>query len=177
MPPHCDSLDGPVVAAVRSAVARRDVDRVLPYVPEGAEDEVRDAFALALAVRAPGGDAQELADRWLFETVVRLHRLGEGAPFTGLKPPGGHGPVVPVAERALESGSTRELQSLLGDALAEELRHRLDHVESLRRRADDDVAANREYVEAMLGFEVWASGVHERIRAPLHDHGRAHAHA
>ncbi|HSC92565.1 MAG TPA: DUF6448 family protein [Gaiellaceae bacterium] len=177
MPPHCDSLDGPVVAAARDALKRREADRALPFVPEAAEGEVTRALELALAVRAAGGDAQELADRWFLETVVRLHRIGEGAPYTGLKPAGGHGPVVPLAERAVETGSTRELQALLADSLAEELRLRLDNVELLRRRSDGDVAANREYVEALLGFEVWAHSVYERIRAPLHVHGDLHVHA
>ena len=47
MPPHCDSLDGPVVAAAREALATGDVDRALPYVPAHDEPEVREAFALA----------------------------------------------------------------------------------------------------------------------------------
>lgn len=32
MPPHCDSLDGPVVTAARQALEAGDVDIVLPFV-------------------------------------------------------------------------------------------------------------------------------------------------
>jgi hypothetical protein len=51
MPPHCDSLDGPVVAAARRALDAGDVDLVLPFVPEQGETEVRDVFQSTVRVR------------------------------------------------------------------------------------------------------------------------------
>ena len=42
MPPHCDSLDGPVVTAARRALDAGNVDVVLPFVPEQGEAEVKD---------------------------------------------------------------------------------------------------------------------------------------
>ena len=122
MPPHCDSLDGPVVTAARLALAAGDVDLVLPYVPEDGEAEVRAVFETALPVRRLGDDAREMADRLFFETVVRVHREGEGAPYTGLKPAGlGFGPVIPLAERAVETGSPDEVAELLTTVLHDEL--------------------------------------------------------
>ncbi len=103
MPPHCDSLDGPVVSAARLALETDEVDLILPYVDADGEHELRDAFDRARKVRTLGGEARDVADRWFFETAVRVHRAGgEGAPFTGLKPAGGLdvGPVIPTAERA-----------------------------------------------------------------------------
>src|ERR1051325_223167 len=82
---HCDSLDGPVVAAAREALARADVNLVLAWGPSDAEGEVRVAFEQTLVVRKLGREAAALADRYFFETVVRLHRQGEGASYTGLK--------------------------------------------------------------------------------------------
>ena len=84
MPPHCDSLDGPVVIAARTALDADDVNVVLPFVPEEAEEEVRASFTSVTRVRGLGDEAREEADRHFFETVVRLHRAGEGAPYTGL---------------------------------------------------------------------------------------------
>ena len=78
MPPHCDALDGPVVGAARAALGATDVDLVLPYVHADREPEVRDAFERVLKVAALGDEARELAERWFFETVVRVHRAGEG---------------------------------------------------------------------------------------------------
>jgi hypothetical protein len=108
MPPHCDSLDGPVVTAARQALDAGDVDVVLPYVSEQGEPEVRAMFATVLPVRGLGEQAREVADRLFFETVVRIHRAGEGAPYIGLKPAGlSQGPVIPLAERAVTTGSPR----------------------------------------------------------------------
>ena len=82
---HCDSVDGPVVAAAREALEANDVTRVQPHVKPETEAELMAAFEHTVSVRAHGGEAQDLADRYFFETAVRLHRAGEGARYTGLK--------------------------------------------------------------------------------------------
>lgn len=108
MPPHCDAMDGPVVKAALAALAASDVGVVLPFVDEAGEAGVRALFDEVAAVRSTGGTAGEIAERLFLETVVRLHRATEGAPFTGLKPAGlDHGPVIPIAERAIVTGSPR----------------------------------------------------------------------
>ena len=171
MPPHCDSLDGPVVTAAARALQADDVDVVLPFVPQDGEPEVRAAFERTAAARKLGGDAEAVADRYFFETVVRIHRAGEGAPYTGLKPAGlDPGPVIPVAERAIETGSPDELVALLAGAVADEAQKRLKHAVELKRSANGDVGANREYVEAMLGFEVWSHALYQAIKAHPHEH-------
>ena len=91
MPPHCDTLDGPVIAAARRALDSWNVNFILPWVPRSGEGEVKRAFGKTLRVRRPGGQTGEMADRWFFETVVRIHRAGEGAPYTGLKLPASTG--------------------------------------------------------------------------------------
>jgi hypothetical protein len=178
MPPHCDSMDGPVVKAAASALDADDVDLVLPFVPQAGEAEVRQAFAMAVDVRAQGAEARELADRYFFENVVRIHRAGEGAAYTGLKPAGlGHGPVVPVAERALESGSPEELVRLLTGMVEDEIREQFERVMELKAQANGDVAANRRYVESMLGLQVWSHSLYEALHAGPHElHRHEHAH-
>lgn len=179
MPPHCDSLDGPVVQAARRALDSGDVDAVLPYVPYEAEDEVRTVFDAVAAVRDEGADTRDVADRHFFETVVRLHRAGEGAGFNGLKPAGlDHGPVIPVAERALESGSAEELVRILTDRVAEEVRTRLGHVIELKRIAAEPgstIGDKRAYVSAMLGLQVWSNNLYRATAAAAHEPGHAHA--
>jgi hypothetical protein len=169
MPPHCDAMDGPVVRAALRALEARDVDVVLPYVHADGEDQVRRAFDLVLVARAGGPEAREVADRYLVETVVRIHRAGEGAPFTGVKPAGlPVGPVIPAAERAIASGSPDELLDVLGIALRDAVKERLEQVLELEIHADGPVPEAREYVSAMLGLQVWAHGVHRAIRADPH---------
>ncbi len=96
---HCDTLDGPVVIDARTALQQQDVTPVLKWVTANAEAEIRTAFDQVLAVRKLGGAAQALADRSFFETLVRVHRAGEGAPYTGLKPAGSVEPIVARAAR------------------------------------------------------------------------------
>ena len=157
MPPHCDSMDGPVVTAARRALDEGDLAIALPYVPAQAEAEITAAFQQVLPIRATSGSAGDLADRWFFETVVRLHRAGEGAPYTGLTPAGqDEGPVIPVAERALHTGSADELVHVLTQVVADQAKTRLDQAIALNQHEPGSVAAAREYVEAMLGLQVWA---------------------
>ncbi len=170
MPPHCDTMDGPVVKAAARALEEKDVGLVLPYVPKDGEGEVKRRFASVVELRGQGDQARELADLHFFETVVRLHRAGEGEPFTGLKPAGlDPGPVIPVAERAIETGSADELVSVLCDAVAERARTQLQAVLELGERANGDIGANREYVSAMLGLQVWAHRLYECAESAPHE--------
>ena len=177
MPPHGDSLDGPVVTAAARALETGRVEAVVPFVPADGELEIRDAFQRAVQARKPGGAAREIADRWFFETVVRIHRAGEGAPYTGLKPAGlDVGPVIPTAERAIETGSAEELVELLAAIIGDEARSRLARVAELRRQLNGDLAATREYVEAMLGLQVWSHSVYKAAMAHPHELEHAHEH-
>jgi hypothetical protein len=175
MPPHCDALDGPVVSAARDALAAGEIDLVLPYVPQEAEPEVREVFDRVLPVRGHGPEAAGIADRLFFETVVRLHRAGEGAPYTGLKPAGlPHGPALPLAEEAVATGSPDALADFLAGVLRNELGQRLDRVVALASSKDRSLADARRYVEAMLGFEVYSHHLLESMRTRPHGE-RAHA--
>lgn len=175
MPPHCDSLDGPVVVVARRALEEGRVELVLPFVPADGEVEVKEVFEQTMAIRGTSPAVAEVADRWFFENVVRIHRAGEGAPYTGLKPAGSsEGPVIPVAERALETGSPDELIGVLNDVVAEQVKHRLDHAMQLKPHADTGVAEAREYVEAMLGLQVWSHKLY--LVALASAHGGEHHH-
>ena len=173
MPPHCDSLDGPVVGAARQALEAGDVALVLPFVPERDEADVRSAFAAVMPVRSMGDQARAVADRWFFETVVRVHRVGESAPYTGLKPAGTPvSPVIPIAEEAIVTGSTEQLATYLTGVLHDELSRRLEKVGTLAGGKDRSVADARQYVEAMLGFEVYCHSVLKALQAHDTHHGQ-----
>jgi hypothetical protein len=160
---HCDALDGPVVGSARQALEKRDVRLVLPWVPKDAEPEIREAFQRTLAVRAKGVEARSLADTWFFETLVRVHRAGEGAPFTGLKPAGRDlGPAVPAADAALESGNPQALAKVLAGATHAGLHERFELTLAAKRRATGgDVEAGRRFVTAYVDFVHYVEGVHQ----------------
>ena len=173
MPPHCDSSDGPVVTAARQALDAGDVDVVLPFVPQDGEGEIRVVFDTVQPVRGLNAAARDVADRLFFETVVRVHRAGEGAPYTGLKPAGlDTGPVIPLAERAIATGSPEPVADYLTGVLHDQLKHRLEEVSTLAASKDQSVADARAWVEAMLGFQVYSHHMLQAMHAPAHsEHG------
>ena len=98
---HCDSMDGPVVKAAVRALETGNVNLVLIWVQERDSTQIQEAYQKTIGVRKLNTEARELADLWFFETLVRIHRAGEGTPYTGLKPAGlDHGPAVLAAEIA-----------------------------------------------------------------------------
>lgn len=111
---HCDTMDGPVVKAAQEALETGNVNLVLIWVQEKDEAQIKEAFNNTIAVRKLSPEAKELADMYFFETLVRVHRAGEGAPYTGLKPAGlDLGPAIPAADEALKTGSPDKLVKLL----------------------------------------------------------------
>jgi len=172
MPPHCDTMDGPVVTAARRALEKGNVDLVVPWAPKEAEAEIRKAFDKAMAARRLGKEARDTAYLWFFETVVRLHRAGEGAPYTGLKPAGlSEGPVLPLAEEALETGSAKKLVDFLSKTIAEKVNDKLKHALKKRKDEGKGVDAAREAVKATLGLELWSHHLYKYIEG-ADEHGK-----
>ena len=150
---HCDTLDGPVVKAAEKALDTGDVNLVLIWVRPSDEPEIRAAFARTSAVRRLNAEARTLADRHFFETLVRIHRAGEGMPFTGLKHAGTDlGPAIPAADRALEKGSSEEVEKLLQQSLIAGIQHRFRAARARAAYPSHDVAAGRQFVEAYVEF-------------------------
>jgi hypothetical protein len=168
---HCDTLDGPVVQSARIALDKGDITALLKWVRADDEKEVRVAFQKTLAVRAKGAEAKELADMYFFETLVRIHRAGEGAPYTGLKPGAAVDPAVAMADKALESGSVEKLVDVLTNAMANGIRERFQHAGKAQKHADDSVAAGREFVEAYVIFTHYVEGLHAAIKGNGGHHG------
>jgi hypothetical protein len=150
-----------VVVAAKRALNQANVELVLPYVPKASEEQVRLAFQKVLPLRHNGSGMCEVAELYYFETVVRLHRAGERAPYTGLKPAGlDVGPIIPLAEQALECGRPEGLISTLRDIIKAQVVERFERVRALEEQSGYCVDAARAYVEAMLDFQVWAHQVY-----------------
>lgn len=157
---HCDTMDGPVVADAQTALAKGDVTPVLKWVQPADEKEIRDAFTQALAVRRLSPEAKALADKYFFETLVRVHRAGEGAPYTGLKPAGTPlEPGVAEADRALDTGNVTPLVNKVTEVVHHGIAERFTHVQGLKKHANDSVAAGREYVAAYVEYVHYVEGL------------------
>lgn len=168
---HCDGMDGPVVKAAQKALQTGDVNLVLIWVQKNDEAEIKKAFGETMAVRKLGPEAKALADRYFFETLVRLHRAGEGAPYTGLKPAGRDlGPAIPAADKALDEHNLEPLLRLITSTtergLQEHFRHALDSADFKTQ----DVEAGRAHVKAYVEFVHYVERLYEAATKPLSGH-------
>jgi hypothetical protein len=176
---HCDTINGPVVSAAKLALEKGDVTPVLKWVKPGAEAEIRSAFEQTMAVRRAGPQARELADRYFFETLVRIHRAGEGAPYTGLK--SADTPVEPAvraADQALDGSTSIDavVKVVTGD-IATGIRQRWLRAAEAKKHADDSVEAGREYVEAYVDYVHYVENVHAAASAGRSEHAGEATHA
>lgn len=179
---HCDALDGPVIKAAQKALETGNVNLVLIWVQPKDEAEIKRAFEQTLQVRKLSPEAKQLADMYFFETLVRVHRAGEGAPYTGLKPAGRDlGPAIPAGDKALETGSAEPLLKLLTDTMHNGLHETFTAANAKKNFNKDDVKAGREYVQAYVTFIHYVEGLytaakktdeshsHEAEKAGTHD--------
>ena len=150
---------------------RGDPAPVLKWVDKEHEAEIRDAFEQTMAVRGKGDDAKALADRYFFETLVRIHRAGEGEAFTGLKPATNVDPGITAADRALQSGSAKELATHMSAAIAEGVQKRFAAAVERKKHAAGSVVAGREYVDAYVDYIHFVESVNR-----LASHGASHLH-
>lgn len=167
---HCDTLDGPVVETARQALASGDVTPLLKWVSIKDEQLIRTAFQNTMEVRKLGGKAQELADMYFFETLVRIHREGEGASYTGLKAGSEIDPAVALADKALETGSVDKLTNVLTDAAAKGIRERFNRALETKKHADESVSAGREFVEAYVAFTHYVENLHDSVKGGTEHH-------
>ncbi len=168
---HCDGLDGPVVKAARQALDTGNVSPVLIWVQKNDEAAIKSAFQKALSIRKLSPAAKDMADTYFFETLVRVHRAGEGAPYTGLKPAGRDlGPAIPAADKAIETGSVEPVVKLLADAIQKGLREQFKAVMSKKNFGKDNVAAGREFIEAYVEYIHYVERIYEAGKEPAKGH-------
>ncbi len=180
---HCDGMDGPVVTAAKNALETGNVNLVLIWVQKKDEAEIKKAFQKTLAVRKLNPEAKELADMYFFETFVRIHRAGEGAPYTGLKPAGrDQGPAIPAADKAIVDGKVEPVIKLLTDKIRDGINEYFKHVTAKKNFKKDDVEAGRKYIEAYVIFIHYVEGLYEAAKEAVHGHypeheeGEVHKH-
>lgn len=149
---HCDTEDGPVVNDARKAIEQNDVTPVLKWIAVEDEEEIRTVFAMTMSVRTQSDEAKEVADRYFYETVVRVHRASENAPYTGLKPAGAVEPHIAAADAAIESGSVDRLATHVAEEAQRSVREKFDMLMEARKHKDASVEQGRAYVRAYVEY-------------------------
>jgi hypothetical protein len=155
---HCDTLDGPVIQDARKALDTKDITPVLKWVRHKDEKAVRTSFAKALSVR--GKKSANTAENHFFATLVKIHRAGEGASFTGLKPAGRVEPSIIEADKALTSGSPDALVKMITDDVASGIRTRYVHASATYKHKDESVEKGREFVKAYVDYTHYVERIH-----------------
>lgn len=179
---HCDTLDGPVVAAARKALETGNVNLVLVWVQKKDETDIRNHFQKTVAVRKAGGQAKELADMYFFETLVRIHRAGEGAGYTGLKPAGKIEPPIAAADKALESGKLEGVAKLVSARMERGLHRHFEDMMKKKQYKPDDVAAGRAFASAYVEYTHYVERLYDAAetlapgRVQKEAPGLAHSH-
>jgi len=168
---HCDMMDGPVIDAAKKALDTGNVNLVLIWVKHEDEGNIKKVFENTISVRKLSPQAKEMADMYFFETLVRIHRAGEGAPYNGIKPAGSDmGLAIPEADRAITDGSAEKLEKLLTTAMHEGIEKHFREVSEKKGFKAEDVKAGREYVDAYVRFMHYIEGVFEAAHSEAHGH-------
>jgi hypothetical protein len=173
---HCDTLDGPVVSDARKALDTGNISHALVWVRADGEKEIRDVFNRALAVRKTDGQARELADAYFFETLVRVHRAGEGAPYTGLKPAGQIEPPVAAADKAIATGKLDEVARLVSTRVEKGLHKHFEQVLARKKYDPDNLEAGRAFANAYVEYVHYVERLYDAAETLAPDAGAGHRH-
>jgi hypothetical protein len=158
-------MNGPVVKAAQRALNTKNIDYVLIWVEKKDDAEVKAAFDQVLKVRRLNRDARLLADKYFFETVVRLHRTNEGEPYTGVKPVGTEvEPIVKVLDDAIDTGSSTKLLAEVPTASRTDIEKQFAKLMELKRFEVNNVDAGREYVKNYVTFIHYVEKLYEGAR-------------
>lgn len=167
---HCDSEDGPIIPEIQTALDNGDVVPLLKWLPPEHEAEISDLFQRVTALRNISEDARELADQLFIETFIRLHRAGEGAPFTGIKTAGSMPPIFSQLDKALDEDSIDKLANQVAETVRDGITTRFQEASDLRKQQNQSVAAGRKYVEAYITYMHFVEGLHNYISNASADH-------
>ena len=168
---HCDTMDGPVVKAAQKALETGDVNLVLIWVQPDDEAVIRKAFEQTVKIRKLGPEAKDLADMYFFETLVRIHRAGEGVPYTGLKPAGGEvDPGIEAADEAIEKGSVDELIRNISKTVDDGIKEHFAKLTKAKSYYTDDLEGGRRYVGEYVTFIHYIEQLYQAATKPLEHH-------
>lgn len=161
---HCDSKEGPVIKAAINSLETENINYSLIWIPENDEPELIRLFEKVLKVRKLNDDAKSLADNYFFETLVRIHRMGEGVAYTGIKPESYKiEQAILDADKALESGSIGLIINKIPSDKLDKISQLFTETTSKKNFDLNDISSGRKYVESYVHFihaveEVYATG-------------------
>ncbi|OGU39035.1 MAG: hypothetical protein A2X61_00870 [Ignavibacteria bacterium GWB2_35_12] len=174
---HCDTKSGPVIISAKEALKTGNINLVLIWVKPEAEEIIKKAFQQTIDVRKTNPKAQELADNYFFETLVRIHRQGEGAPYTGIKEDAEVEPPIQASDKALESGTGTEVLNMLNEHIQKGVSEKFKEMLNAKSYDENNVEAGREFVEKYVVFMHYVEGIYNAAnKMPAHGASPAEKH-
>lgn len=167
---HCDSYDGPVIQDALKALEKNDVKLVYKWISEGQEAEITGLFNKTYKYKKKDQEIYQLLEKHFLETLVRLHREGEGAPYTGLKPAGSTKQIIRLTDTALLEKDLPTLLNKLNTHIAKVIQEKYEKVAALYDVKDESPENGRAYVAAYVDYTHTVEAIH----APL-EHGVSHS--
>jgi hypothetical protein len=170
---HCDTTGGPIIPEAKTALAKGDVTPVLKWVKAGHEAEIKSAFEKASAVRGKTPEAADLADRYFLDILIRLHRAGEGEPFTGIKDEPAS-PFMELAEKTIQDGAPDALIKRMSGHLESVVKEKFAALAEAAKTKDQSVEAGRKYVAAYVAYMHTLENVRNAIMGSSAHHAETH---
>lgn len=170
---HCDSYDGPVILDAEKALENNDVNLVLKWVQPQQEKEIVDLFTKTYERKLNDPEIYPVLKKYFFETLVRLHRETEGAPYTGLKPAGLTKKIVQLGDNSIKTSEIDNLLEKLEKHMDQVLQEKFSVVSSLYKTKNTSLENGRAYVHAYVDYIHTLEAIHDILDSGV---GVSHAH-
>lgn len=157
---HCDSYDGPTIKDAMKALETNNVNLVLKWINAEQEKEIIPLFNKTYALKSGDREVYAIVEKYFLETLVRLHRETEGAPFTGLKAAGTTEKIVQLSDQAIADKDIDSLLGRLNNHIGNAIRTKYDKVAALDKVKNDSPAKGREFVEAYVDYTHTLEAIH-----------------
>ncbi len=149
---HCDSYDGPVVKDALKALENNNPGLVMKWIDAKHEKEIKDLFSKTMKYRSGDKEIYALLEKHFLETLVRVHREGEGEPYTGLKPAGTTKQIIQLTDTALEEQDFDGFLLKFNGHVNEILKEKYKKVAQLDKVKNESVQKGRDYVAAYVDY-------------------------
>lgn len=149
---HCDSYDGPVIKDATKALETNNVSLVLKWITDEQEKEIVPLFNKTYSLKTGDKEVYAIVEKHFFETLVRLHRETEGAPYTGLKPAGTTKQIIQMTDKALKEGKVDDFLVILNSHSDKIIREKYKKVAGLDKVKDNSIEQGRAFVEAYVDY-------------------------
>ncbi|MBZ0241835.1 MAG: DUF6448 family protein, partial [Bacteroidales bacterium] len=166
---HCDSFDGPVIEDAYKALETNKVDLVLKWITKEQEQEIIPLFKKTYSLKNGDKAIYAIVEKHFLETLVRLHRETEGAPFTGLKPAGTTKPIIQMTDESIKDGNVDDFLVSLNSHIDNVLREKYQKVAELKKVKDNSIEQGRAYVDAYVDYTHTIEAIHD-----IMEHGGGH---